>query len=383
MPHTTLASQALEPGIMTKPPLLRLALFEDYDQIAALGAANGLSTQSREQWLHLWRENPAYQQLPGWPIGWVLEDEDERIVGALDNVPCLYRFGGRTYVGAFGRGWVVDIRYRAFALLLQVKQRRQPDVDLRLTITASPRTSVLLTKRGWSPVPIGEWDRSVFWVTSYAQAVLRYLAAKMSRPVSAVARPLLYPPLLLTDLMSRFPRRFKIGCELGWSASFDERFDRFWEELESRNPRLLLSVRNRQTLLWHFKYALEQNRIWILTASDGPRLLAYAILQRQDARSVDLTRMLLIDFQSLDKDQDLTSAMFSYVLERCRRERIHVLENVGCWLEKRQPLVHRAPHRRALGNWCYLYQAANQELSSALQSADSWYPTQYDADASL
>src|SRR5437879_4785262 len=137
MPHTT---QAVEPSRITKGPQLRLALFEDYDQIAALGAANGLSTQSREQWLHLWRENPAYQQIPGWPIGWVLEDE-ERIVGALDNVPCLYRFGGRTYVGAFGRGWVVDIRYRAFAFLLQVSQRRQPNVDLLLTNTASPRTS--------------------------------------------------------------------------------------------------------------------------------------------------------------------------------------------------------------------------------------------------
>src|SRR6266478_2521078 len=115
-----------------KWPLLRLALPDDYGQIAALGAANGLSTKPREQWLHLWLENPAYQQLPGWPIGWVLENEDGRIVGALDNVPCLYRFGGRTYVGAFGRGWVVDIRHRAFGLLL-LAQFQQPNVDLRVT----------------------------------------------------------------------------------------------------------------------------------------------------------------------------------------------------------------------------------------------------------
>ncbi len=75
--------------------------------------------------------------------------------------------------------------------------------------------------------------------------------------------------------------------------------------------------------------------------------------------------------------------MISCILERCRRERIHVLENVGCWLEKRQPLAHRAPHRRDLRNWCYFYQAANQELSGALKSAESWYPTLFDADASL
>jgi hypothetical protein len=348
-----------------------------------LGTANGLTTKSREQWLHLWRANPAYQQLPGWPIGWVLEDEDGRIEGALENIPCLYRFDGRTYVGAFGRGWVVDIRYRAFALRLLAIHLRQSNVDLRVTSTASPRVTLLLTKKGWSPVPAGEWDCSAFWVTSYVKTVHRYLAEKTPGPVFALTGPLLYPPLLLSDLISRLPRRFKIGCEFGWNTSFDERFDQFWAELENRNPRVLLSVRTRQTLDWHFKYALEQNRIWILTATEGSRLLGYAILERRETRSLDLARMLLIDFQTLARDQDLTSAMISCILERCRRECIHVLENVGCWLEKLHPLVHRAPHRRDLGNWCYLYQAANQELSGALKSAESWYPTQYDADASL
>jgi hypothetical protein len=153
--------------------------------------------------------------------------------------------------------------------------------------------------------------------------------------------------------------------------------------LESQNSRVLLATRDRQTLHWHFKYALERDRIWILTAYDGPRLLAYAILERRDAQSLNLTRMLLVDFQALASDQNLASAMISFVLERCRRESIEVLENIGCWLEKEQPLVPRAPHRRELGHWSYLYQATNPALADALKSAESWCPTQYDADASL
>jgi hypothetical protein len=177
----------------SRRPLLRPASFDDYDQIAAVGVANGLSVKPREQWLHLWQKNPAYQQLPNWPIGWVLEDEDGRIVGSLENVPCLYRFGGRTYVGGFGRAWVVDLRYRPFSLLLMVRQRRQPGVDLRVTTTPSPRASTLLIKQGWSKVPVGEWDRSAFWVTSYAQTLKRFLKAKTPRLVSARRVPV-YPP---------------------------------------------------------------------------------------------------------------------------------------------------------------------------------------------
>jgi hypothetical protein len=374
---------SMELGQVTKRPVLRPASFDDYDQIAAVEEANGLSSKPREQWLHLWQNNPAYQQLPDWPIGWVIEDERGRIVGALQNVPCLYRFDGRTYVGGFGRGWAVDVRYRAFSLLLIVRQLQQPNVDLRLTTTASPKTSALLTKQGWSRVPAGEWDRSALWVTSYSHTVRRYLAAKTPSLVSALAGPLLYVPLLVKDMISARPRRFKAGCELSWCTGFDERFDQFWTDLESQNSRVLLATRDRQTLHWHFKYALERDRIWILTAYDGPRLLAYAILERRDAQSLNLTRMLLVDFQALASDQNLASAMISFVLERCRRESIEVLENIGCWLEKEQPLVPRAPHRRELGHWSYLYQATNPALADALKSAESWCPTQYDADASL
>lgn len=374
---------AMELGQGTKRPALRPASFEDYDQIAALEEANGLSSKPREQWLHLWQNNPAYQQLPGWPIGWVLEDENGRIVGSLQNVPCLYRFDGRTYVGGFGRGWAVDVRYRAFSLLLIVRQLQQPNVDVRLTSTASPKTTAVLTKQGWSRVPAGEWDRSALWVASYAQTVRRYLATKTPSIVSGLAGPLLHLPLLVKDIISARPRRFKINCELEWCTGFDGRFDQFWAELESQNSRVLLATRDRQTLVWHFKYALEQNRIWILTACDGPRLLAYAILERRDAQALDLTRMLLVDFQALASDQDLASAMISCVLDRCRRDGIQVLENIGCWLEKVQPHVRRAPHRRDLGNWSYLYQATNQGLADALKRPESWYPTQYDTDASL
>lgn len=374
---------AMELGQGTKRPVLRQASFEDYDQIAAVEEANGLSSKPREEWLHLWQSNPAYQQNPGWPIGWVLEDADGRIVGSLQNVPCLFRFDGRTYVGGFGRGWAVDVKYRAFSLLLVVRQLQQPNVDLRLTSTASPKTTALLSKQGWSRVPAGEWDHSALWVTSYARTVRSYLATKAPGVISTLAGSLLYVPLLAKDMISARSRQFNTGCELEWCTGFDERFDKFWEELESQNPRVLLATRDRQTLEWHFKYALEQERIWILTACDGPRVLAYAILERRDAQALDLARMLLVDFQALAGDQDLASAMISCVLERCRREGIQVLENMGCWLEKQQPHIPRAPHRRDLGNWSYLYQATNQGLVDALKNAESWRPTQYDADGSL
>ena len=144
----------------------------------------------------------------------------------------------------------------------------------------------------------------------------------------------------------------------------------------------MLGMRNAESLRWHFKHALQQSRIWILTISLASRLIGYAILERRNIQTLDLARVLFLDCQTLSKDSELCLAMMQCILARCRRENIQVLENMGCWMEKLQPIPH-PPHSRNLETWCYLYRATNPALSHALGKAQSWYPTQYDGDASL
>src|SRR5258705_8815733 len=38
--------------------------------------------------------------------------------------------------------------------------------------------------------------------------------------------------------------------------------------------------RSREVLEWHFKHALLDDRLWIVTAVDGPRIVAYAIFKK-------------------------------------------------------------------------------------------------------
>jgi len=210
-----------------------------------------------------------------------------------------------------------------------------------------------------------------------------YIERKMARSVSKSVCTMLCAPLGLADSINARNRDFTTDYKFAWCSSFDEKFDRFWSELLESNSGRFLSSRTKNTMKWHFEYSLERNDTWILTACDGSRLVGYAILQRSDRPSVRLTRMMLVDFQTLVRDPALSSAMFSCALHRCRRERIHILGNVGCWIEKAQSLVSTPSKHRALGSWCYLYKASNPDLNKALQIATSWYPTQYDGDASL
>jgi hypothetical protein len=366
-----------------EPPSIRQASFNDYERIATLETAVGLIPRSRERWLHLWRNNPAYQLIPDWPIGWVLEDRGGRIVGSIGNIPSLYHLNGRKYLGAVFVGWAVDPQYRAHSLMLVTHKLQHPKVDLELVTTAGPMPQAVFTRLGWSRVPVGRWDQAAFWITNYAGALEVYLEGKMPGFVSKAVGSLLRGPLILTESLTVRKRDFKVGYGLEWRTGFDETFDRFWTELLESRPALFLNSRARETMRWHFQHSLERNDAWILTACDGPRLVGYAILHRKDARSMDLTRMMLADFQTLGRDAGLSSAMISCALDRCRRERIHVLENLGCWIEELQPVVNRPSNYHPLESWCYLYKPINQELTQALQIAASWYPTLYDGDSSL
>ena len=379
-PNAILEAGAARPR---KHPLLREARFDDFEQIAAVQRENGLTAKPHKEWLHLWQANPAYRQLTDWPIGWVLEDPGGRVVGSLENVPCLYHFRGRSFVGAFGRGWAVNAEYRAYAPLLLFRQLRQTGVDLRVTNTASPRTSAVLSGQGWSRIPMGRWDRSALWVASYTQLLQNYLRPKSSSLLPAALRRFHRPRFLPMELLTKAVIRLPSGLDLRWCGRFDQRFEHFWSELREARPEVLLLDRSRQALEWHYKHLLAQNRLWILTASDRNRLVAYAIFEHKESQRLDVSKLVLVDYQAVGDHRDLCSQMIACTLKRCRKDSVPVLENVGCWLDALQPTAKRARFHRTFGGWSYLYQAPNPELASALRAPESWYPTQYDADASL
>jgi hypothetical protein len=157
----------------------------------------------------------------------------------------------------------------------------------------------------------------------------------------------------------------------------------FWEELKRAYPHRFLATRSREVLDWHFKYAHAQNRAWILTVEEGSRILAYGILYRHDNREINLKRIRLIDFQTINGDNEILVSMLAWGLRKCREEGIHMLEAFGFRPDKQRVIERWAQYRRRLPGWLYFYKAPNQSLHQELQDPNVWDPSQFDGDASL
>lgn len=363
-------------------PRLREATLDDHSQIAALESRYGLSAKNYEEWTHIHLDHPlqpADQRV--WPIGWVIENENKEIVGSVGNVPLAYEFEGRKLLAVSGRALVVEPAYRSAALLLLDCLMNQRGVELFVTNAITPSSTPAFDAMGCLRVPVGEWDKSAFWIT-HRQG---FLASLLSQKNIPCARPLSYPLAAAAYLKDAFsttaPRAGDF--EVQPCKNFDDRFDDFWEALKSRNPHLLLAVRSREVLAWHFKYALLSNRLWIGAVADGPRLAAYAIFDRRDNPAFGLRRVRLVDFQSLDGTTALVAPLVSWALKKCRHENIHMLENVGRWMEEGELVRRMAPYTRRLSTWTCVYRAADPALADKLRDRRVWSPTQFDATSSL
>jgi hypothetical protein len=364
------------------PPSLRPARFDDYAQIAQLESAHGLEALPLDDWCRLWLDNPLWPRLGGhWPIGWVLEGPEHRIVGSLANVPSLYRFRGRELICANGRGWVAAAEYRAFALWLMDEYFNQPGAELFINTTVNPLAVQALSTLS-TPVPIGDWKTVTYWVTGYrgfARRVLQMLGAPLAGPLAIPAASALW---VKDVLFARSLPAATAPVEIEAVSSFDVRFDRFWEELVRQGPETLLAVRDRQALSWHFAIPTRRGQLWVFTASRNGMLRAYCVLKQQNPQQ-GLRRMRLVDYQTLERDTDLLPDLLHAALRRCAAAGHYVLEHLGAGLPKMRTFDQCAPHRRKLANWPFYYHAADPALAAELQRPDVWAPSAFDGDASI
>ena len=354
----------------------RAARLDDYAGIAALQTRNGLAARSYESWAALWTGNPARRDARS-PLGWVVEDNEGEIRGYLGNVPLEYAFRGRTVRAATPFSWVVDPGYRLHSLDLQRRFVSQKDVDLVVYTTLNEVTEKLLRAFSFSRLTVGTWDTAGFWVTDplgFSQSVCKAksLPAALAYPISAA--------FSATDAW-----RMRGGSDETFERceQFDDRFDDFWRELCAENRGALLAVRDRESLEWHFRRALARDEIWILRAVRGGRMVAYAIFDRYDNPEIGLRRIRFTDFQTLKGFKYLLRPALEWAIARCRWEEIHVLENVGCWLDRFGISGTRAPHRRPLQTWLFYYRTRDREFFRDLQDPDVWVPSAFDGDASI
>jgi len=364
------------------PPRFRIASLDDYDRIAQLEASQGLGTMPAADWRNLWANNPLWPRLrEKWPVGWLFEDAAGRLVGSLVNIPTLYTFRGRELICANGRGWVSTPEYRSYALQLMSEYFDQPGAELFMNNTVALNAAPVLSALS-QRVPLGDFQTSAFWVTGY-RGFAKKVLQKMFGPAAGLLGDPAAVALWLKDRVSaRALPAISNSFSIEFANGFDGRFNAFWKELVAQNAEKLLGVRDSRSLAWHFAFHLRTKRLWIMTATRNGVMRAYGILKRHDGAD-GIRRMQLVDYQTLEPDEDLLPGLLHGALERCKSENLFALEQVGCGIPKRAGFDTYAPHRHKFECWRFYFQAADPTIRAQLERPEVWDPSTFDGDASF
>src|SRR5262249_49748594 len=199
-------------------------------------------------------------------------------------------------------GFALEPSHRGLGLLLLTRMMEfAPQVEYFVGSSANAKSSAVLDRIGIGRIPVGDWQNSSFWITSYDGFVSSAISKKdlpnFLTGAGSVA-------LKVYDKVSK-PAWPLQKHELSRQAKFDERFDVFWDEVQRAFPDRFMANRSREHLQWHFKFSLPQNRTWVVTHELNSRVVAYGIFQRQDYREINLQRVRLVDFQSLPGFEDI------------------------------------------------------------------------------
>jgi hypothetical protein len=360
---------------------IRAATFDDYADVCDLMQRYGLGTKALEEWKHLWECNPVLiRRTEPLPLGWALENNG-KLVGFLGNIPTFCSLAGRRLLVTTANHWVVDEPYRSHSIALLKRYLGQKEIDLFLNTTAGSASGKVWEALGAKRMPLASYENVLFWITAPREVVRALLIRKNIPAAGALSFPLGLA-LRIGLLLGR--TKIAKGQGVREIASFDSRFDVFWNELKQGSTKLL-SWRDAETLNWHFKYALAAKRARILILEAGGRITAYAVLCRTDKPDLSLKRYHLADFQCLDNSetQRACAALLGHGLELCRKEGVHVLEAVGFTPEKRAVLESFAPLGRKTEAWPFYFKSRHADIETALSAAAVWDPSIYDGDGSL
>ena len=346
---------------------------DDYAGVVAVLGRNGLRAPTPGQWSYLAHASPHREALLGMPLGWVLDDEREGVVGTFRNIPFLYEWDRRSVRVAVASAWAVDASFRRHSLMLAAEYFRQRQADVLLNTTAVAETSgKAFLAFGAERVPQPAYMTRLLWITGY-----RGFAASLLRERRYPAASLLQHPAAIAAWIGDAPRRRgRQPDRVRPAAAFDARFDRFWAARRERRGCLQM-VRDAATLAWRF--ALEQTPPLVAVLERGSDLAGYAVLVRRDQG--DLRRLEVADLQVLSDDEDVVREVMTGVLRLARERGIHLVALTGSSDVTRGAVASLRPHHKTAPGWPLYYKAVDPALTDPLQSPAAWDLSLYDGDA--
>ena len=357
---------------------IRDANCEDLEEIKALCARNGLRGIVINS--EIWKKEIAKEKPQDISIGWVMENNEKKIVGVLLNFFMNYTLNKKIYKAAIGSSWTVDEEYRKAGFGLFDRWLNQKKIDLLIDSTATERLAKILTAFKFKNVPTKDYDKIMYWILDYPQ----FIKAAIKKKTKIFIEPFNFVVGLVLkfyDSIIGRNKNFEPSKSVIEVKTFDYRFDDFWNKLSKKNE--FIAERTSATLKWHFERDMNKQKISVLALYYENDLQGYIIIMKADNNAIGLKRMKIVDLQTLYDNEENINVLITNAIKYSRKQGVHILELIGFGDKVRYQAAKMKPYVRNFASSPFFYKLKNEELKHAFSVNIEWNASLYDGDSSL
>jgi len=384
-------------------PQIREATYNDYAGLKKLWIRNGLhhdegynyesndDAPGYKKWIDSFDTNPVIKKGDvEWPIGWVLVDNDNNIVGSFMNIPNEYSFKGKRYLGAGGSGWAIDEDYRNHSLLLLNKFAKQRNVDLLVTTTPANKT-----QRVFSAIFKNKYlsidtlynkyflvlDYSVFTSNTYKKYFIQSID---NRIIKRMFNALPYSSYSLYDRICKrgfFSAQSDNQVHIVKQTEITDAFDDLWRALTDTYNDRFIAIRDAEYMRWYIKDKLTDGSASLHFIYKDTELIGYALFHYKIIKNINVA--IFTDLQLLDEKPRYLTNLLRMMRSEFKGKNIQIVEIVGFHQQKRKIFNSISPYRRKISYPYIYYVFKNKELLNEINQTEVWDPTLLEGDATL
>ena len=355
----------------------------DYDQIKDLHSKFNLNILNHDEWIKFWFKNPCFlESNETIPLGWVVEDNNKKIVGYLGNIFKEYYYKNKKIVISFMHAWVVENEYRLQAVLLMRKYFSQKNVEIFMNTSPNAATEKIWLKSNAREIPLKSFKNAMFVILDLEKFIHSFLKYKNIKVSQFIKKIIFY---LLSIFFWRklfFWKKINQTRKTNLNDNIDKKFDEFWFSYKKYFENVLLQSRTSDWINWHLQKKIEDGKAWIISVKDGDKLLGYVICLDTSSSKIALRRISLIDLVSLNDDKEVYVSLIKECFIEAKKRGYHTVELVGFKHLKKQIFSEFGVFKRKLP-FSFLYKSTNQINSDFLEKNESWDSSLIDGEASF
>tara|TARA_B100000029_G_scaffold515285_1_gene621533 strand:- start:469 stop:1566 length:1098 start_codon:yes stop_codon:yes gene_type:complete len=363
---------------------IREIQIEDYIQIQELHRKYNLNILDKDEWIKFWKNNPCLlnSDIPA-PIGWVLENEQKRIVGSLSNILKEYYYNNKKFFVACSHAWIVEDKFRLEAFALLKNFFSQKNIDVFMVTTANESTAKIWLRHDAKKMPVSTYQNSMFFVLDLEKLICSFLKVKKIYLGKIINKFIFYLSYVFLYKKINFWKSVNQPKNVIINTIIDNEFDVFWEDYKSEFKYKFLQSRSASWIRWHIQQKIEQNKAWINTVTENKKILGYAICLERNNPKIGLKRIVIIDLVSLQDNTEVYLSLIKGCVNESKKRGYHMIEAIGFKNSKNRIFSQFKTFNRKFPIFPFYYKIGKIVDKNFLNVEDAWDPSLIDGDSFL